>query len=87
MARSVKTLSVNITKPCPRGSPPPLVSMAESKRDSLVGLQRLVYSPKTFTQDKKRREQDVKQDNGKSISKVHNLQKTDAIVCEQDYRV
>lgn len=33
----------------PRRSPPPLVSMDGSRRDSLVGLQRLVYSSQIFT--------------------------------------
>jgi len=61
-------------KACPRGSPPPLVSMTDSKRDSLVGLQRLVYNAKTFTQDKEI-EEDINQNNGKSIRKVHNVQK------------
>lgn len=59
------------TKTC--GSPPPLVSMtADSKRDSLVGLQRLVYHTKTFTQEKEI-EEDINQDNGKPIRKVHRV--------------
>lgn len=33
----------------PRRSPPPLVSMDGTRRDSLVGLQRLVYSSQIFT--------------------------------------
>lgn len=41
------------SKGSPRRSPPPLVSLADNtRRDSLVGLQRLVYNAQVLSQDK-----------------------------------
>lgn len=55
------------SKTCPRGSPPPLVSMADTRRDSLVGLQRLVYNTKPLTQDKGD-DEEIKQEHGTSLN-------------------
>ena len=44
----------------PRRSPPPLVSMDGTRRDSLVGLQRLVYSSQIFSHHSRTVHEDVR---------------------------
>ncbi|XP_032233281.1 homeobox protein Hox-A3 [Nematostella vectensis] len=69
------------SRPTSRRSPPPLVSVETTRKDSLIGLQRLVYGTPIFTASTRvlREENQSAEDDGLDAKSVHRMTRSPLI--------